>query len=172
MVIFFCVVVALIIRPVETNLPDPNDDQTDIPVETAEARLVDLFGVNNPPMAGPDEVELDDAEIVIGVEVDGIAHAYPISALTNVEEHLINTVIQNTPVSVCYCDHSDCITVFTDDGTEPLDIRIGGLKYLSSGAEMLLKINDEYMLQDAADIPFATMDYERIFFLPFELINC
>jgi hypothetical protein len=68
-----------------------------------------------------------DDEEVIGVEVGGRARAYRLDAFRDRTRHLVNDWIAGVPLSVAYCDLSDCVRVYTDPrGSAPLDIAVAG----------------------------------------------
>jgi Protein of unknown function (DUF3179) len=92
--------------------------------------------VVRPPVVNADAARLDDAEEVIGVEVAGKARAYRLKAMRNRDLHVINDLIGEVPVTVAYCDLSDCVRGYTDaKGKEPLDIAVAGL----NNSEMVVK---------------------------------
>lgn len=97
-----------------------------------------------PRATPPSEARINPAEVVIGVEVEGNARAYRLGALESHQSHLVNDVIGAVPVSVAYCNLSDCVSVFTgprDRG--PLDVRVAGMLNL----EMVLQINGDLYYQ-------------------------
>lgn len=50
----------------------------------------------------------------------------------------------NIPVSVTFCDRTDCVSVFTDKpGEHPLSLQVGGYK-----DKMFLKSGDGFFFQD------------------------
>jgi hypothetical protein len=84
---------------------------------------------------------LGDGEEVIGVEAGGYHRAYALSALRNPRFHIVNDLIGGVPLSVAYCNITDCTQVYTSKGDAPLPItqagrregemviRIGGVDY-------------------------------------------
>jgi hypothetical protein len=107
----------------------------------------------------------DDAEVV-GVEASGQSRAYALEALCPPERHVVNDVLGGRPLTVSYCDMTDCVAVFTDpNGNAPLEIAPGGWQGRSvpGGYEgsMLLRIGSSWYRQDSgqplanhADAPF------------------
>ncbi len=49
-----------------------------------------IRAITNPPIAAVDDAEIDGDELVIGVEVNGEARAYPINQLTGPRREIIN----------------------------------------------------------------------------------
>jgi hypothetical protein len=92
--------------------------------------------VVRPPVVEADSAGLDEAEEVIGVEVRGKARAYRLKTMQDRDQHVINDIIDGVPVTVAYCDLSDCVRGYTDpEGKEPFDIAVAGL----NNGEMIIK---------------------------------
>jgi hypothetical protein len=107
---------------------------------------------NDPPIVQPrafaaNAARIDPTEEVIGVEVEGIARAYRLGALASYRGHLVNDVVGATPVSVAYCNLSDCVTAYTgprDSG--PLALEVAGMVNL----EMVLKVEGNLYYQKSS----------------------
>jgi hypothetical protein len=67
----------------------------------------------------------DDTE-VIGVSTGGGHRAYLLGTLVATQYHIVNDVLERVPVSVTYCDRTDCARVFTGAGSLSLDLRVSG----------------------------------------------
>lgn len=81
-----------------------------------------------PPTVAAEGAAIADDEEVIGVEVNGEARAYRLGALSEPSSHLVQDVIGGVPVSVVYCDLTDCAQAFTEaEGAAPLDLQIAGV---------------------------------------------
>lgn len=99
-----------------------------------------------PTVAKGDEAPISPAEIVIGVEVHGKSRAYRLGALASHRSHLVNDVIDAVPVSVSYCNLTDCVSVFEGrKGAGPLDVQVAGLL----NVEMILQINGHFYYQQS-----------------------
>jgi Protein of unknown function (DUF3179) len=85
-------------------------------------------GVRTPPAVAAEAAGLDDAEEVVGVVVNGAARAYRLGGLRDPRHHVVNDLVGGAPVSVAYCDLTDCIRTYTGPGAEPLRVRIAGIK--------------------------------------------
>jgi hypothetical protein len=86
-------------------------------------RRFEMRGILRPPTVPADRAELPDDEEVIGVVAEGKARAYQLKALYVGRHHVINDLIGSVPISVAYCDISNCTHVYTRHGTtEPLDV--------------------------------------------------
>src|SRR5262249_40673622 len=68
-------------------------------------------GIDRPPIVAAGDAGLNDNEEVIGVDVRGKARAYRLSALLDRQHHVVNDLIDGVPVTVTYCDLSNCLRV-------------------------------------------------------------
>jgi hypothetical protein len=90
-----------------------------------------------PPIVPADKAELSDDDEVIGVVVDGKARAYQLKALYIGRHHVVNDLIDGVPISVAYCNITNCTQVYTSRGkTEPLDVWQSGF----GGGGLVVKI--------------------------------
>jgi hypothetical protein len=81
-----------------------------------------------PPSLAAYEAKLQPDEMVIGVEVGGKAQAYRFAAFELKSGHLVNDLVGGVPVSVAYCDLTECLRVYSDPrGSEPLDLKVAGV---------------------------------------------
>jgi hypothetical protein len=132
-------------------------------------RKFEFKGVHAPPTLKADESGLADDEVVIGVEAGGKARAYRLSAFLEVTTHVVNDLVGGVPVSVAYCDVTDCVQVYTDPGeSAPLDIRNGGLAdsgmVLIVGGVYYKHTTGQAMEQGAApaELPLSTLPASRL----------
>jgi hypothetical protein len=118
--------------------------------------------VNRPVTVPAAEARLADDEVVGGVVVGGKARAYRLGAFKFVAYHVVNDVIDNTAVTVTYCDRYGCLRAFAADGDEPLPVGVGGFH-----DGLLLRIGDSDYRQktgrtaDGKELPYRTMPVER-----------
>ncbi len=83
--------------------------------------------VVRPPVKSAAEAELADDAPVIGVEVNGKARAYVVHAFDRPFHHVVNDLLGETPISLAYCNHTECMRVFTsDEPGEPLKLVLFG----------------------------------------------
>lgn len=105
-------------------------------------------GIRQPAVREAGKGRLSDSEEVIGIEVRGQARAYRLAAMKGREQHVVNDLVGDVPVSVTYCDLTDCVRAFTDrQASAPLDIWQGGLK----GNHMVLTIQGVSYIQDTGE---------------------
>jgi hypothetical protein len=84
--------------------------------------------ISRPPSVAANEAKLRADELVIGVEVAGKAHAYQFKGFERKSGHLVNDVVGEVPVSLAYCDLTDCLRVYSDPHAgEPLDLTVAGV---------------------------------------------
>ena len=97
-------------------------------------------GLTTPPAIQADEAGLDPSEEVVGVIVGGRARAYRLEALRDRDRHVVNDVVGGVPVSVVFCDLSNCVRAYTQTdpkATKPLEVASAGL---IDGGEMVVTI--------------------------------
>lgn len=81
-----------------------------------------------PPMTPASDMELADDEKVIAIEVAGEHFAYPLTRFSGIGDHIVNRAFHEKPITVAYCDLTDCVRVLTADNTrEPLPVSQNGL---------------------------------------------
>ena len=108
---------------------------------------VEAPGLIRPPISGVEGSGMRDDDEVIGIEVGGRARCYRLGALDNRTNHVVNDLIGGIPVSVTYCDITNCVRVYTDpNGTTPLGFGVGGL-FTGDGPEMVVKLDGDFYLQ-------------------------
>jgi hypothetical protein len=140
------------------------DDSADDSRRAEEDRMLNA-AMQNTPFIGeeiqlPESVNADAADLqanepVIGVVADGIARAYSIKAMSGMSSHVVNDVIGTTPVSVTYCDRTNCARAFTADTPgQPMSLAVGGF----SDDEMLVRYQEQMYKQSSPDIPLT--EYE------------
>ena len=86
-------------------------------------RRFEMKGIVRPPAVPADRAELGEDDEVIGVVVGGKARAYELRALHVARHHVVNDLVDSVPISVAYCDITECTRVYTRRGTTvPLDV--------------------------------------------------
>src|SRR5262249_40992062 len=90
--------------------------------------------------------------------------AYVLGAFYSPERHVVNDLLGGKPITVTYCDVTDCLAVFIDpDSKGPLGIAVGGWlgkrergRYIGS---LLLLVGSSRYRQDTGQ-PLANRDDE------------
>jgi hypothetical protein len=102
----------------------------------------------SPPAVRPDRIGGADPAANLG----GRARAYRLEALNGRTTHVVNDLLGGVPISVTYCDMTDCVRAYTDTrGTAPLGFSVGGL-YVDNGPEMVLKLDGAYYFQKSGKL--------------------
>jgi hypothetical protein len=97
----------------------------------------EMPGLRNPRAFSAETSKIPDNDEVIGVVINDKPRAYWLKALKYPPWHIVNDVVVGVPVSVTYCDRTDCTRVYTNgQSSAPLDINLGGLY----GREMVVKV--------------------------------
>jgi hypothetical protein len=99
---------------------------------------INVAGVAAPQLFSADQIELEDAEPVIGVEVAGEARAYVVKAfevrsilrIEDIGVHVVCDVVGGRSICVTHCDRSKQTRVLAGlpkpEESVPLDVRVGG----------------------------------------------
>ncbi len=75
----------------------------------------------------PDRIPYSDDTPVIGVTLGNRYRAYLLADLWDADRHVQNDIFDDVPVSVTFCDLSNCLKAFTDETRgRPLDLKNGG----------------------------------------------
>jgi hypothetical protein len=112
-------------------------------VATENGAIDSLFKFKMPGIVRPTTVEAEASTIppdeeVIGFVVGGRARAYRLNAFRDRSKHVVNDIVAGVPVTVAYCDISDCVSAYQGhEGSAPLDVSVGGV---FDGREMVLEV--------------------------------
>lgn len=127
-----------------------------------------IDGIESPQLVSADEAKLSFQTPVIGVVVDGQPRAYPLPRVSAMSTHVVNDVVPTTtggqrPVTVTYCDMTDCVRVLTSLEVEG-SLRIGTLGMLNRG--LALRWNDRQFAQmdevpGLEDVPFERVSWSE-----------
>lgn len=121
--------------------------------------VVDFPGIKDPKLISLGATKLTDTEIVIGVAIEGEAYAFARRALLGPSQHIVNFVINSTPVSVTYCDLVDCARVLTkQDNNDLIDLHVGGLDCHN---QMVFLLNGIRYGQSSEAIPLEDLPFEK-----------
>ena len=115
-------------------------------------------GLKEPKTFNPDEVDLPDDFEVVGITVGTASRAYAVRDLTPMRSHVVNDVLENSAVSVTYCDRSNVSRAFSDSTSgKPIDLFTGGWMDDS----MLLMLDGKFFSQEAKEVPLKVHRHER-----------
>jgi hypothetical protein len=136
----------------------------------ADVELEDVPGIRQPSALPAGSAHLRDNTEVIGVSASGRHRAYVIDALVRRERHVVNDQLGGAPVTVTYCDRTNCARVFTEPrGGGPLEVAGGGWIGRYEEGCMLLRIGPDRYRQDtglplakgAPPFPYARAEFVR-----------
>jgi hypothetical protein len=103
--------------------------------------------------------KLEDEDIIIALEINGVHYAYPKCRLSDVGAHVASEILGDVPIAVTYCNESECVRVFTGDiGGDRLDITQEGL----DKDKFLILVNGEEFVQDDKSIPLQDYAFELV----------
>jgi hypothetical protein len=132
------VVIGLIVARERSSRRENHDKETASLKQTNVWRENRSKAISRPRVVEAQKGTLQPDEEVVGIEVGGKSRAYRLGALLHPSGHLVNDLIGAVPVSVSYCNLSDCLRVYTKaDSSEPLEIEVAG-RYDS---KMVLRVN-------------------------------
>jgi len=104
------------------------------------------------------EVDLPEETPIIGVIVDGQARAYLPKGMSEPQSHLAHDNIKGQPITVTYCNWTDCARVFTRGSVSPEEIRMGGFQY----GQMQLVIKNKLYDHNSTQLPINEYPMERV----------
>jgi Protein of unknown function (DUF3179) len=120
-----------------------------VPKEAVSFREILVAPLERPGTLAAKDAGLPPDEKVIGVVVGGKARAYRVKAMEGRSQHLVNDLIAGVPVSVAYCNLTECVRVYTGPaGSGPLDLAVAGLL----NDEMVLKVGDTPYFQGSGKL--------------------
>ena len=113
-------------------------------------------GIRTPPTVAAHDAELADDARVIGVSVGEHHRAYAVSALSTMGSHVVNDLLDESPISVTYCDQTDCARVLTSaERGAPVDLSVGGWV----GGQMALQYQNAQYPQSSSRLPLADFPF-------------
>jgi hypothetical protein len=119
-------------------------------------------GLPCPPVHPAGEVQLPDDAQVVGVVAGGKPRAYLLSAMSSINQHVINDLIGDVAVTVTYCNRTKCVRSFTGDADgDVLPVDLGGWN-----ERMILRVKNKFYWQHSGE-PIASamggpFPYERL----------
>ena len=122
-------------------------------------RVADFPGIVEPELHKVDEVRLPGETMVVGVEVDGVACAFVLGSMQDPTQHIVNTMINNKPISVTYCNYINCVRVLSDDSETSIPLNVGGLDIDN---QMVLRLHGERYGQESRELPLADYPFARM----------
>jgi len=128
-------------------------------IEALEKELSDLdseamklaeMGITEPRAFPANEVTIPDTSTVLGIEVNGKYRAYRATAMSKATNlHIVHDHLGGKPITMTFCDRSNCSRAFLRDKVSTEDIMMGGW----SGEEMWLLIKNKRYLHTSKKVP-------------------
>jgi len=153
-VVFVPMIVWVLLDIDSGHVPVPPESEVELMAMEAEMmpdnppEEMDEPGIYDAKFYTADEVVFPDDELVIGIEVEGLACAYLLAGMNDVDQHIVHHELAGQQFAVTYCDKSDCIAVYDKAGTTA-EIRNGGF----SGETLWILYDGQRFEQDAEGIP-------------------
>jgi hypothetical protein len=124
--------------------------------------LLNVPGMAQPKTDQANSAAVDDDDEVICISIAGRHRAYKTSAMTSPTTHVINDLIDGVPVTVTYCDRTECARVLMameEEGAadSPLAVGVGGFR----DGQMLLDIDGQLFPQNSPNVPFADREFVK-----------
>ena len=115
-----------------------------------------------------DETELPDDAEVIGIEVNGQSYAFPKQYMSGVGDHIASEVFDGLPVTVTYCNESECVRVFSNrQSSSRIELEQFGL--INEG--LAVKFQGKVYAQESNDIPLEDYDFTVVSWLEWKAAN-
>jgi hypothetical protein len=130
---------------------DPkNNLSTDAASAPEFQTLVNVPGLKRPPAYPARDVSLRASTEVIGISLNGKHRAYALGAMIHPSQHLVNDLLGFSPVTVTYCNKTNCVKVFTGKRRgKTLPISLGGWEGGMTEGKMLLKVDKRLYAHDS-----------------------
>jgi len=123
--------------------------------------LADEPGLENGRFYTAAEVIIPDETMIIGVELGGSFRAYLPSGMNDMDQHVLHDEFNGEPITVTYCDKSDCARVFVRGDVAAGQIHMGGF----NGDAMLLLIDEKRYVQSDQEMPLDEYPIKRMAWL-------
>ncbi|MBT7916419.1 MAG: DUF3179 domain-containing protein [Planctomycetaceae bacterium] len=134
------------------NLPDDPTGGTQMSTPGSMERIDRTFDAVS-------DSELQDDEIIIALEVNGVHYAYPKRRLSDIGAHVATEILGDLPVAVTYCNETECVRVFTGDaGGDRLDVTQEGL----DEGKFVIRVNGKHFFQESEAIPLQDYAFELV----------
>lgn len=118
--------------------------------ENSDVMKLEELGVSDPRSFPADEVTISDDETVLGIEANGKYRAYRATAMSEATSlHIVHDQLGGKPITMTFCDRSNCSRAFLRDKVSSDSIMMGGW----SGKEMWLLIKNKRYLHSSKKVP-------------------
>ena len=123
-------------------------------------------GISRPTLYTAKDVNLPEDAMIIGCMIDGQARAYLQEAMTPVTANVVNDMVGQLPVTVTFCNQTDCVRVFAaETSEEPIDMKTAGF----SNSEMVLMLDGISHSHSSTAIPLKDVDFVRTLWIAWKV---
>ncbi len=120
--------------------------------------IKDIPGVEQPELIDADQLDLPGSTEVVGFEIDGQPYAFNLTPMRRIAQHIVNLHVNNTAVSVTYCDSVDCVRVLSGQRASAIPLRVGGMDV---DHQLVVILGEERYGQESKHLPFADYPFTR-----------
>ena len=118
--------------------------------ENSDVMKLEELGISDPRAFPADEVTIPDGATVLGIEANGQYRAYLATAMSEATSlHIVHDQLGGKPITMTFCDRSNCSRAFLRDKVNSDSIMMGGW----SGKEMWLLIKNKRYLHSSTKVP-------------------
>ena len=108
------------------------------------------MGITEPRVFPADEVMISDTATVLGIEANGKYRAYVATGMSDATNlHIVHDYLGGKPITMTFCDRSNCSRAFLRHKVRTEDIMMGGW----SGEEMWLLVKNKRYLHTSTEVP-------------------
>jgi len=137
----------------------PEELDPDIPAFLPPIMQPETFSIED----AIEEAGLKDDDIMVAVQVGDQHRAYLLSDFFQTGSHVVNDLIDGVPVSITYCNQTDCLRVFTDaQSDQPLDLFTAA--WMNDKMMLGVGVKETIYEHDDPKIPYADYKSQRIAF--------
>jgi hypothetical protein len=110
--------------------------------------------VIDPPMLPAADAAVGPDEMVIGISCDGESRAWLVSALSDMQSHVVVDTRGPQPIAVTFCDRTRCSRVLAGQPGSSLRVQTAGFM----NGEMWLQIDGQMLPQSSAKMPLRDVE--------------
>ena len=113
--------------PAEDEQMEEMDPDESLGGSDSREMLLEEAGITDAYFHQVDEVLIDDDIPVIGIEVDGVFRAFLDEGMMELDQHVVHTEQNGQPITIAYCDITDCVRVYHRGDLATTEIMMGGM---------------------------------------------
>lgn len=137
-------------------------------MQTMNSTPLVVEGINEPAFKPASEVDIADDQEIIGIRFGDLKRAYPTKYMSGMLNHVVNDLLVaadgvQRPISVTFCDMTNCVRVLTSE-------TVGGSSHLNVGTLGLIdgglalrwngrQFKQTEQIEELEDVPFERMTW-------------